>query len=228
MAIYGHHSDYTKTTVPLFDQIDGGSLRGRFRFLSARVRHWTNRLRRTRDPHVSVGRHTYGIVPGRTVIGATADCPVTVGAFCSIAAGVTIIAKGNHVTDLPSTFPFETLIFSGMRGLENYDAVGAPVVIGHDVWIGQNAVVLPGVIIGTGAVIGAGAVVTRDVAPFEIVVGNPARSLRRRFNQDRVDQLLASEWWTLSDTQLRAIGNELYSRDIGAFAAAVSAQRRRV
>ena len=117
------------------------------------------------DPHVTVGRRTYGIIPGKTVIRPTADAPVTIGSFCSISAGVQIVAHADHPLDLPSTYPFRTLLFGGLAsfgGLRNRDAVTrGPVIIGHDVWIGQNAIVLSGVTVGTGAVIGAGSVVVK-------------------------------------------------------------------
>jgi hypothetical protein len=76
------------------------------------------------------------------------------------------------------------------------------VVLGHDVWIGHGAVVLPGVTVGTGAVVGAGAVATRDVPPFAVAVGVPARILRFRFDDRRIARLLALAWWEWPHEQL--------------------------
>lgn len=76
------------------------------------------------------------------------------------------------------------------------------VVIGHDVWIGHGATIMPGVTIGTGAAVGSGAVVTKDVAPYAIVAGVPAKVIRSRFPEDIVEKLLASEWWNWSREQL--------------------------
>jgi phosphonate metabolism protein (transferase hexapeptide repeat family) len=80
----------------------------------------------------------------------------------------------------------------------------APVTIGHDVWIGHGVVILPGRSIGTGAVVGAGAIVTKDVAPYTIVVGNPARVVRPRFGERTAARLLALAWWDWDHARLRA------------------------
>jgi acetyltransferase-like isoleucine patch superfamily enzyme len=193
-------------------------------------RHLKRRLGiREPDLHVAVGRHTYGVVPGVTVTRPTADAPVTIGSFCSISAGVQIIAHAEHPLDLPSTYPFRTLMFGGLSsfgGLRNRDAVTrGPVIIGHDVWIGQNAVVLSGVTVGTGAVIGAGSVVAKDVAPYSVVAGNPARLVRTRFPDATIARLLTSRWWELSDALIETLDRELYSTDIDGFLMAVERAR---
>ena len=142
----------------------------------------------------------------KTILRASAEAPVTIGSFCSIAAGVVIIAQAEHPVDLPSTFPFRTLMFDGIAsamGLQSRDAISrGPITIGHDVWIGQNAIILSGITIGSGAVIGAGSVVTKDIQPYDIVVGNPAKKIRRRFSDEVVAQLLAIRWWNLPDDDI--------------------------
>jgi acetyltransferase-like isoleucine patch superfamily enzyme len=163
------------------------------------------------------------------VIRPTADAPVTIGSFCSISAGVQIIAHADHPLDLPSTYPFRTLMFGGLAsfgGFRNRDAVTrGPVTIGHDVWIGQNAIVLSGVTIGTGAVIGAGTVVAKDVPAYTVMVGNPAQTIRTRFPDATISRLLASKWWELPDEAIESLDRELYSTDIDAFVAAVERVR---
>ena len=79
-----------------------------------------------------------------------------------------------------------------------------PIVIGHDVWIGAGTHVLSGVTVGTGAVIGAGSVVTRDVPPYAVAVGAPARVVRFRFDEDIIRRLLESQWWEWSHEEIRA------------------------
>jgi len=90
-------------------------------------------------------------------------------------------------------------------------------VIGHDVWIGRDAALLSGVTIGTGAVVGAFSLVTRDVRPYAIVGGNPAREIRRRFDDEDCDLLLASRWWEWPPERIRAAAADLWSTDVRGF-----------
>ncbi|GAB3298177.1 CatB-related O-acetyltransferase [Hymenobacter tenuis] len=122
---------------------------------------------------------------------------LTIGKFCMIASGVEFLMNGaNHLTDAVSAYPFA--IFGGEWGgaMEGkaYPTKG-DTTVGNDVWIGYRATILPGVTIGHGAVIGAYAVVTRDVAPYTIVGGNPAHCIRPRFDATTTAQLLAVAWW---------------------------------
>ncbi len=120
-----------------------------------------------------------------------------IGKFCMIASGVTFIMNGaNHLTEAVSTYPFA--IFGhgwaeAMNG-KTYPTKG-DTIIGNDVWIGYNAVIMPGVQIGDGAVIASNSTVTKDVAPYTIVGGNPAKEIRRRFSEKEIEQLLELQWW---------------------------------
>lgn len=122
-----------------------------------------------------------------------------IGKFCAIATGVRFIMNGaNHSLGGISTYPFQ--IFGGAWA-EGFDIASylretrGDTVVGNDVWIGARATILPGLRIGDGAVIGTGAMVAKDVPPYAIVAGNPARIVRRRFSDDLVDRLLAVAWW---------------------------------
>lgn len=122
-----------------------------------------------------------------------------IGKFCSIACGAKFLFNSaNHSLASLSTYPFP--IFYEEWGLNIQNVAAAwdnkgDIVIGNDVWIGYEAVVLAGVTIGDGAVIGARAVVTKDVPPYAVVGGVPARLIRRRFPDDTISALLALKWW---------------------------------
>ncbi|TJV70721.1 MAG: CatB-related O-acetyltransferase [Mesorhizobium sp.] len=144
--------------------------------------------------YVTVGRKTYG-VDVANVFQATAEAPVTIGSYCSIAAGVLFIAAGEHPMSLVSTYPF--------AGADR-DLTKGPITVGNDVWIGSRAIVLSGVTIGHGAIVGAGSVVTKDVPPYAVVAGNPARLIRHRFEPEVIADLLAIRWWDWSDDKIEA------------------------
>jgi virginiamycin A acetyltransferase len=123
-----------------------------------------------------------------------------IGKFCQIAAGVEFVMNGaNHQMNAVSTYPFYTLEGWNMQPPAPDDLpLKGDTVIGNDVWIGQNAVILPGVRIGDGAIIGANSVVGSDVDPYTVVVGNPARPVRKRFDDELIDLLLRFRWWDRS------------------------------
>jgi acetyltransferase-like isoleucine patch superfamily enzyme len=167
------------------------------------------RARTARLPeHVVVGRHSYGL-SARNLVRPSAAAPITIGSFCSIGPEVLIFGQADHPTHLPSTYPFRTLLLDPAAG--NRDAVTrGGVAIGGDVWIGARATILSGVTIGHGAIVGAGAVVTRDVPPYAVAVGNPARVARHRFAPDIVARLLALRWWEWPDERIRALEDAFY------------------
>jgi len=120
-----------------------------------------------------------------------------IGSFCMIASDVIFIMNGaNHLSDSISTYPFA--IFGkdwshAMKG-KKYPTKG-DTVIGHDVWIGYGATIMPGVKIGDGAIIASKSVVTKNVAPYSIVGGNPAKEIRKRFSEEEINELLKIKWW---------------------------------
>ena len=130
-----------------------------------------------------------------------------IGKFCQIAAGVEFVMNdANHQMNAVSTFPFYTLEGWEMEppALKDMPFKG-DTVIGNDVWIGQNAVVLPGVHISDGAIIGANSVIGCDVAPYTIVIGNPAKELRKRFDAELIDLMLRLKWWDKSIEEINSL-----------------------
>ncbi len=129
-----------------------------------------------------------------------------IGKFCSIACGAKFLFNSaNHTLDSASTYPFP--LFFEEWGLEQKDVARSwenkgDIVVGNDVWIGFEAVILAGVTIGDGAVIGARAVVTKDVPPYTIVGGVPAKPIRKRFSEDAISQLLRIKWWNWPEEKI--------------------------
>jgi phosphonate metabolism protein (transferase hexapeptide repeat family) len=132
----------------------------------------------------------------------------TFGKFCSIAA-MTRINPGNHPMDRATQSHITyraSAYFPGEDDEEQFFAWrrACPVIVGHDVWIGHGAIILPGRTVSTGAVVAAGAVVTKDVPPYTIVAGNPARLIRPRFPPDIAQRLQRLAWWNWDHERLRA------------------------
>lgn len=130
-----------------------------------------------------------------------------IGKFCQIASGVEFVMNGaNHQMNSISTFPFN--IFEGWDAdapeISDLPLKG-DTIIDNDVWIGQNAVILPGVHIGDGAIIGANSVVGSDVPAYTIVVGNPAKEVRKRFDSEMIDLMLKFKWWDKSIDEINAL-----------------------
>ena len=168
-----------------------------------------------------IGEFTYGSPAVWNFSGADY---LSIGRYCSIGAQVSLILGGDHEVQRVTTSPLG-LWFPKHAALEQ----GGPpmgIAIGNDVWIGQGATILGARRIGDGAVIGAGAVVARDVAPYEIVVGNPARPIRKRFSEPEIAALLDIQWWNWPTDQVEEFTPLLLAHDIQAFIR--SAQQRQL
>jgi len=150
---------------------------------------------------IDVGMQSYGCFDQWRMRG-----PMRVGRYCSIAKTVRS-ALDNHPTEALTTHP---VLYEARFGVVGSDhAWSGSLDIGDDVWIGHYAVILPGCrSIGRGAIVGAGAIVTRDVAPYTIVAGNPAKVIRARFPEDLVQAIERSRWWELEPAELRKLADE--------------------
>ena len=145
----------------------------------------------------------------------------TIGKFCSIAAHVRI-NPGNHpmhrITQAHFTYRASRYFPGEADEATFFDWRRAhPVVIGHDVWIGHGVVILPGRTIGTGAVVAAGSIVTKDVAPYTIVAGNPARVIKRRFAEDIAARIERLAWWDWPHERLHAALADMRAFDAEGF-----------
>ena len=154
-----------------------------------------------KNPNISVGDFTY-------FAGGDFESHVThhydfitdkliIGRFCQIAAGVEFVMNGaNHQMNAATTYPFYIFGTWEQNAPAQSDLpLKGDTIIGNDVWIGQNTTILPGVHIGDGAIIGANAVVGSNVEPYTIVAGNPAKPLRKRFDDELTALLLKFKWW---------------------------------
>jgi len=152
------------------------------------------------DPRISVGRWTYGLTE-RTFKLVRPDDRIEIGSFCSFAKEVVILRSSEHVVGV-TTYPLFSLMIDPSAETQESRAKG-PTWIGSDVWVGWGAMILSGVSIGHGGIVGAGAVVASDVPPYAVVVGNPARILRMRYDDHTLARLLATQWWTWDDDVIR-------------------------
>ncbi|MGQ9371120.1 type B chloramphenicol O-acetyltransferase [Azospirillum sp. ST 5-10] len=165
-------------------------------------------------PNISVGRYSYysGYYHGhrfdecaRYLLPDPDADKLIVGSFCSIGSGAAFIMAGNqgHRNEWVSTFPFHFMPeVPAFAGAANGYLPAGDTVIGSDVWVGSEAIIMPGITIGHGAVIGTRALVTRNVEPYTIVGGNPAKPIRKRFSEEHIAMLLDMAWWEWGDALL--------------------------
>lgn len=146
-----------------------------------------------------------------------------IGKFVQMAHGaIFVTSSANHAMNGFSTYPFWNFTmtpetgFDAVKALFNMPGRKGDTVIGNDVWLGMEAVVMPGVTVGDGAIIGARSVVTRDVPPYTVVAGNPAREVRSRFDRKTVDRLLAIRWWDWPLDRIKANLDAITGADLDA------------
>ncbi len=205
------------------------------------MRHLLQRLRRGRNPHnetrlhlvglarrwnFSIGAYSYGRPKVRF---PESGRRLTIGRYCSIADKVEILLGGDHRLDWASTYPFAAMsgLWPQADAPDDYHASRGDVTIGHDVWLGSGCLILSGVTVGHGAVVAAHAVVTRDVAPYAVVAGNPAKVVRRRFDEATVAGLVETAWWEFPHATVTRWVPLLQSGRVEELIAAVRAEQRR-
>ena len=155
--------------------------------------------------YVHVGKKTYGPLNVRQ---SRCQAHLYIGNYCSIASDVVFILNSEHQLNAVSTYPFKVKILKE----EGEAGTKGDIHIEDDVWIGERAIILSGITIGQGAVIAAGAVVAKDVPPYAIVGGVPAKLIRYRFDPDMIQELLKIDFSKLDDGLIREHIDELYKK----------------
>ena len=165
------------------------------------------------DSNFEIGRFTYG---KPNILSWNEGHKLIIGSFCSIADNVTIFLGGNHRGDWISTYPFMEFPkdFENSSSLEGHPSSKGDVIIGNDVWIGYGVTILSGVTIGDGVIIGANSVISKDVGPYQVVVGNPGKIVKTRFNDSEIDFLLKLKWWEFPKEKIDKISYLLCSDNI--------------
>lgn len=153
------------------------------------------------DMGENIGRHSY-MGEGCCVY----DPNTKIGSFCTIAHNV-LIGAGQHPLNFLSVHPFQysNNFVKHKKNIDKPFLSYSPVEVGNDVWIGSNVVIMDRIRIGDGAVIGSNAVVTKDIPPYAIAVGIPAKVVRYRFDQEIINELLQIKWWRFDDSQLAGL-----------------------
>ena len=167
-------------------------------------------------PDSQIGKYVtigYGTrINGPITIKSHKDAPVTIGRYCAIAYNVRIRARNHHTG-------YANLLdrLQNIHGFPSLDSLKGPVNIGNNVWLADNVIILSGVTIGDGAVIGAGSVVVRDIPPYAIAVGNPAKVVKYRFSDSMIEQMLQIKWWEWDQAKIARnkvfFGTDLSSKE---------------
>ncbi len=166
--------------------------------------------------NICIGKHTYG---KPIILSWDHTAKLKIGNFCSISDNVVIILGGDrdHKYYNVSTYPFHIFLKEFKYLQEESPPIKKDVIIGNDVWIGYGATILSGVKIGDGAIIGAKAVVSKSVGPYSIVVGNPGKVIKKRFDGETIKKLLKIKWWNFDLKKIKSNIPLLLDKDISAF-----------
>jgi len=167
---------------------------------------------------MKIGKYTYGDKNIKTYSWGEGS-ELKIGAFCSIAEDIKVFLGGNHNSNWITTYPFGHI---NKDTFNKFNGVGHPktkgdVIIGNDVWIGNSVTIMSGVIIGDGAIIANNSHVVKNVNPYEIVGGNPAKLIKKRFNDEEISKLLKIKWWDFDNNKINEISPLLCSSSLEDF-----------
>jgi acetyltransferase-like isoleucine patch superfamily enzyme len=166
----------------------------------------------------NVGKHTYGH-HNIEIYYWGENTWLDIGNFCSISGHIHVYLGGNHRTDWATTYPFGHInqnTFSSFSG-EGHPQTKGDVKIGNDVWIGTHVTIMSGITIGDGACIASNSVITKDVEPYSIVGGNPAKLIKKRFTDKTIETLLELKWWDMDDYSINQMTPYLCSSDFESY-----------
>jgi acetyltransferase-like isoleucine patch superfamily enzyme len=151
------------------------------------------------------GKHSYGL-SNIHLFSCGEGAHLFVGSFCSIAYDQRVFLGCNHKTDWTTTYPFGHILLENFpSNIQGHPSTKGHVIIENDVWIGFGCTFMSGIRIGSGSVIAAYSVVVKDVAPYTIVGGNPARIIKQRFSDEIIRELLEIRWWDHNDSAIKEI-----------------------
>ncbi len=171
----------------------------------SKLTKWLKRkgyMREHRTPSfIEIGHRTYGF-DGADASSASTATPLKIGVYCSLGPGILFLCRGVHPYESATTYPLRAKIFNIAGEPASREKKG--ITVGNDVWIGARAAIMPGVSIGDGAIVGTAALVTKDVPPYAIVGGNPAKILKYRFPEHIIEAMLDIRWWEWPDEKVEA------------------------
>jgi acetyltransferase-like isoleucine patch superfamily enzyme len=165
---------------------------------------------------MTFGKYTYGVP---NIHWSNDNAKLVVGNFCAIASNVNIYLGGNHRTDWITTYPFGHIHqhkFNMFNGI-GHPATKGDVIIGNDVWIGNNVTIMSGVMIGDGVVIANNSHIVKNIEPYSLVGGNPAKLIKYRFTSEQIEQLLKIKWWYWDDEKINNFTPLLCNNNIDEF-----------
>ncbi len=158
-----------------------------------------------------IGAFSYGST--LEIVHLVPNVTLKIGNYCSFAAGVHILLGADHQVDWITTYPFN-VFYPAISTTTEHPTSKGDIIVGNDVWVASGAVLLSGITIGDGAIIAANAVVSKDVSPYCIVAGNPAKPIKYRFTEEQREQLLQIKWWDWPVDEVIQLSPVLQSGDI--------------
>ncbi|MDX8334910.1 CatB-related O-acetyltransferase [Candidatus Cetobacterium colombiensis] len=157
---------------------------------------------------VKVGKYSYGPIDVRSW--GSSEEGLEIGNYVSIASGVKFILGGNHEINTFTTYPFKSRVFKGKIKSQTKNSSNGKIILKDDVWIGMDSTLISGITIGQGAIIAAGSFVTKDVLPYSIVGGNPAKIIKYRYSKEIIDEMIKIDWSSIDENKIKDIKEELY------------------